>query len=169
LTAETSRIIFSIQKVEGIVNITQLKEPEELHTATYNLLGSNPSDLFFPSNVIIVEGRSDRIFLNSIYELGKQHGLFQSENLAFHFLDGYDKLKIGSEAIAQMLKTQSYVPVYKDRICGLFDRPHRKGKLIEEVRDFFNDRKKERFIVLDKPAIEFYYHSLPLIRLSMRL
>jgi hypothetical protein len=148
---------FSIQKVEGVVNITQLKESEELHTATYKLLGSNPSDLFFPSNVIIVEGRSDRIFLNGIYQLGKRHGLFTFENLAFHFLDGYDKLKIGSEAIAQMLKTQSYVPVYKDRICGLFDRPHRKGKLIEEVRDLFKDSKNERIIVLDKPAIEFYY------------
>jgi predicted ATPase len=148
---------FSIQKVEGVVNITQLKEAEELHTATYKLLGSNPSDLFFPSNVIIVEGRSDRIFLNGIYQLGKRQGLFISENLAFHFLDGYDKLKVGSEAIAQMLKTQSYVPVYRERICGLFDRPHRKGKLLQEVQDLFNDSNKERFVVLDKPAIEFYY------------
>lgn len=148
---------FSIQKVDSVVSINQLKETEELHTATYLLLGSNPTDLFFPSNVIIVEGRSDRIFLNAIFQLGKSAGLFKSENLAFHFLDGYDKLKDGAEAIAQMLKTQSYVPVYRDRICGLFDQPHRKGKLIQQARALFNDNKKERFIELEKPAIEFYY------------
>ncbi|MFZ6011770.1 MAG: ATP-dependent nuclease [Bacteroidota bacterium] len=148
---------FSIQKVDNVVNITQLKETEELHTATFLLLGSNPTDLFFPSNVVIVEGRSDRIFLNAMFQLGKNEGLFKSENLAFHFLDGYDKLKEGAEAIAQMLKTQSYVPVYRDRICGLFDQPHRKGKLIQEIRDLFKDDSKRRFIELDKPAIEFYY------------
>jgi hypothetical protein len=148
---------FSIQKVDSVVSIAQLKETEELHTATYLLLGSNPTDLFFPSNVIIVEGRSDRIFLDAIFQLGKSEGRFKSENLAFHFLDGYDKLKEGSEAIAQMLKTQSYVPVYRDRICGLVDQPHRKGKLIQEVRDLFKDGNKRRFIELEKPAIEFYY------------
>lgn len=148
---------FSIQKMGNVVRVAQLKKPEELHTATYLLLGSNPTDLFFPSNVIIVEGRSDRIFLNALFQLGRNEGRYESQNLAFHFLDGYDKLKDGAEAVAQMLKTQSYVPVYRDRICGVFDRPYRKGKLLQEVRAHFNDVKKERFVELDKPAIEYYY------------
>jgi predicted ATPase len=148
---------FSIQKTEGIVEIGQLKHSEELQKATYRLLGSNPSDLFFPSNVIIVEGKSDQIFLNSIYQLGKRNGMFSSQSLVFHYLEGFDKLELGSEAIVQMLKTQSYSPVYRDRICGLFDRPHRKGKLIEEIRKHFEDDEKQRFVLLDKPAIEYYY------------
>ncbi len=148
---------FSITKEKGEVRIHQLKEVEELHTATYKLLGSSPCDLFFPSNIIIVEGRSDRIFLNAIYQLGKNKGRFESEHLAFHFLGGYDKLKEGAEAITQMLKTQNYIPVYRDKVCGLFDRPHQNGKLIQVVRGLFKDDDAKRFIELDKPAIEFYY------------
>ncbi|MBT1696063.1 AAA family ATPase [Fulvivirgaceae bacterium PWU4] len=148
---------FSITKNEGVVHVTQLANIEELQNSTYKLLGSNPNDLFFPSNVVIVEGRSDQIFLNGIYQLGKHSNLFESEGLVFHYLEGFDKLAIGSEAIAQMLKTQSYIPVYKDKFCGLFDRPHRNGKLIEDVREYFNDSDKRRFVLLEMPAIEFYY------------
>lgn len=76
--------------------------------------------------------------------------------MAFHFLGGYDKLNYASEGVVQMLKTQSYSPIYKARICGLFDQT-RRTKIIDKVREFFGDENKQRFVLLDKGAIEFYY------------
>jgi predicted ATPase len=148
---------FSVEKNNGLISIKQLNELQELQEATYGLLGCSPSDLFFPSNVVIVEGKSDEIFLKAVYKAGRKLGYFKSENLVFHFLDGYDKLSHAPEAIVQMLKTQAYSPVYKDRICGIFDHPKKKSNLIEKIRKYFNDTSSERFILLDKPAIEYYY------------
>ena len=148
---------FSIQKINGIVHIQPLTNIEDVQRATYNLLGSNPNDLFFPSNVVIVEGITDQIFLNAVYQIGKRAGLFLSQNLVFHFIDGYDKLPIAGQAIVQMLKTQAYAPVYKERICGLFDKPKQNRKMIEKVRKYFGDTDNTRFVLLDLEAIEYYY------------
>lgn len=157
LDREEARNNFSVQKLDGGLVIKQLNESIELQEATYNLLGCNPSDLFFPSNIVIVEGRSDEIFLKAVYKVGKASGYFNSDNLAFHFLDGYEKLSYAPEAIIQMLKTQAYSPVYKEKICGLFDKPSKQTILIDKIREYFDDKEKERFVLLEKKGIEYYY------------
>lgn len=148
---------FSVQKTNGLIDIEKIEDTEQLQRATYSLLGANPSDLFFPSNVVIVEGRSDEIFLNAIYRIGKTAGRFKSKGIVFHFLDGYEKVGVASKAIVQMLKTQAYTPVYRERICGLFDKPVKNSRIIDDIRAFFKDANKERFVLLEKPAIEYYY------------
>jgi hypothetical protein len=148
---------FTIEKNNGVVSINQLSSVEELQAATYRLLGSNPSDLFFPSNVVIVEGITDKIFLDAIYKIGKRTGIFSSQNMVFHFIGGYDKLLFAAEAIMQMLKTQAYTPVYKKRICALLDKPKQYKKLVEEARKYFGDSDNTRFVLLDLDAVEYYY------------
>ncbi len=148
---------FSTKKSAGKVSIAQVISPDELQDATFKLLGSNPSDLFFPSNIIIVEGVTDCIFLNSIYKIGREQGLFSSEHIVFHYLEGFDKLQSGSEGIVQMLKTQTYSPIYKGKICGLFDKPSKPSKTIDKIRNYFHDHDHERFVILPKPAIEYFY------------
>jgi hypothetical protein len=56
-----------------------------------------------------------------------------------------------------MLKTQAYMPIYKDKICGIFDKPTQNKKLVEEVRLSVNDSFSERFVLLEKDAVEYYY------------
>ncbi|SHG67392.1 ABC-type Mn2+/Zn2+ transport system, ATPase component [Fodinibius roseus] len=135
----------------------QVKNEGELQQSVYDLLGGSPADLFFPSNIIIVEGKSDEVFLKRIYELMVAKGDVKQKKLAFHYAGGYDKTKYSTESIIQIMKTQSYIPVYKDKICGIFDKPNKKEKLIREIRDFVGDDEGNRFILLSKKAIEYYY------------
>lgn len=51
-------------KTEGLHKvISQLKNEQDIYIATYQLLGNSPADILMPSNFIIVEGPSDKIFL----------------------------------------------------------------------------------------------------------
>lgn len=43
--------------------ISQINNAQDMYIATYQLLGNSPSDIMMPSNFIIVEGPSDKIFL----------------------------------------------------------------------------------------------------------
>lgn len=147
---------FNVCKNKGQVIIERIHTTVELQQAAYNMLGSSPSDLFFPGNIVIVEGLSDFIFLDAIYKIGISTGKFIN-NVTFHYLDGYEKLSHAQEAIVQMLKTQSYSPVYRNRICGIFDQPFKNSALLDAIREFCSDIEKNRFILLEKPAIEFYY------------
>lgn len=121
------------------------------------MLGNDPSDLFFPSNIILVEGKSDEVFLRRVYELLIVAGQSLKKNIAFHYCGGYDKAEYAVEAVVQMLKTQGYMPIYKDRICGLFDKPTQNTKLVSEIRQFVSDTASDKFILLDKDAIEYYF------------
>ncbi len=49
------------------------------------------------------------------------------------------------------------MPIYKEKICGIFDKPTQNKKLVEDVRLFVNDSFSERFVLLEKDAIEYYY------------
>jgi predicted ATPase len=149
---------YSVEKVAGRVSMKQLRSIDDLQQATYRLLGSNPGDLFFPTNIIAVEGESDKIFLGGVQSKMIKENILKKRNVVFHYLEGIDKAAVGLEGIVQMFKTQAYAPIYKDKICALFDKPNAKQlSIIESIRAFFNDTKKERFIVLDKPGIEYYY------------
>jgi hypothetical protein len=150
---------FRVSKNGGSIMIDQLGSIDELQDAAFRLLGNNPSDLFFPENIIVVEGRSDEIFLKAVLAKMLAANLVTKKHISFHFLEGIDKASLGLEAIIQMLKTQSYVPVYRDKVCGLFDNPKTDSekKRIESVLKFFGDNEGERFVTLDQAAIEYYY------------
>ena len=135
----------------------KISDMVELQNCVFSLLGNDPSDLFFPSNIVIVEGICDGIFLKRIYKLLIASGQLEKKKIAFHFCGGYDKAEIAVEAVTQMLKTQGYMPIYKERVCGIFDKPTQNKKLVDEIRDFVGDTNQNRFILLDKEAIEFYY------------
>ena len=148
---------FKVTKESGVVTFSQIVDNVELQNSVFSLLGNDPSDLFFPSNILLVEGKSDEVFMRRLYELMIVAGQTVKKNIAFHYCGGYDKADYAVEAVVQMLKTQGYMPIYKNKICGLFDKPTQNSKLVDEVRAFVNDTSKDRFILLDQEAIEFYY------------
>jgi len=154
---EDYRNNFKVIKENGAVMFHQITDNVELQNSVFSLLGNDPSDLFFPSNILLVEGKSDEVFLRRVYELLTIAGQTTKKNIAFHFCGGYDKAEYAVEAVVQMLKTQGYMPIYKQRICGLFDKPTQNYKLVTDIRQFVADNEQKRFILLDKEAIEFYY------------
>jgi hypothetical protein len=150
---------FRVEKENGHILATPLQTSQDLQIATYVLMGSDPSDLFFPSNIIVVEGKSDHIFLEAVYRQMLKAGLVKKVNIVFHHLDGFDNVHTGLHANIEMLKTLAHTPIYRKCICGIFDQPvnNRHKELIEEVRKFFEDDDKKRFVTLAKPAIEYFY------------
>lgn len=148
---------YKVIKENGNVRFEEIADTVELQNAVFNLLGNDPSDLFFPSNIVTVEGKSDEVFIKRIYELMVATGQVEKKKIAFHYCGGYDKADVTVEAITQMLKTQGYMPIYKSKICGIFDKPTKNRKLVDDIQEFVGDCNKDRFILLDKEAIEFYY------------
>lgn len=148
---------FQVVKENNIVNFFQISDEISLQKTVFSLLGNDPSDLFFPANILLVEGKSDEIYFRRIYQLMVEFKLLDQKNIAFHFCGGFDKVGYAVEAVVQMLKTQAYMPIYKEKICGIFDKPTQNKKLVENVRLFVNDSFSERFVLLEKDAIEYYY------------
>ncbi len=149
---------YKVTKIEEKIRIEQIQDESQLQGEVYNLLGNSPSDLFFPGNIVVVEGRSDRDFLFGVYSLLKSKKIISERKVVFHFVEGIEKAKLGAIAVDEMLKTQSYISVYRDKICGLFDAPNNKSaiKVINEVIHYFKD-DGTRFVTLEKDAIEYYY------------
>jgi len=153
---------YHVQKINQQVTIEPIMRQDQLQQVVYSMLGASPTDLFFPGNIVVVEGKSDSIFLEAVYRCGRMQGIFKND-LTFHFLEGFDKLSYAPDAIVQMFKTQAYTPIYKSRICGIFDQPPndkfraRKLALVKSIRDFCEDAASERIVLLEQVAIEFYY------------
>ncbi|MCL4406170.1 MAG: AAA family ATPase [Patescibacteria group bacterium] len=140
-----------VQKKDDQTTIRKVQNEKELQEIVFSLLGSSPEDLFFPSNIIVVEGASDAIFLQKVSNfIGDMN-----KNIAIHFAEGDSKVPIAAEAIEQMLKTSSYIPVYKDKICVLLDGK-RDSSFVNKAKEILKD-EGERVIQLSKEAIEYFY------------
>jgi len=143
----------------GSAKIQQVQTEQELHTLVFKLLGNSPEDLFFPKNIIVVEGPSDRIFLNRIMSL---RGI---EAVSVHFADNDQKVSIALPAIDQMMKTTSYLPLYRDRICVLVDKQTKPG-ILDEWKRYLGDKEGKRVIELGKNGIEYFYPRKLLCKLT---
>ena len=110
---------------DGVAKLRRIETPEEMHSLIFNLLGNSPDDLFFPDNILIVEGPSDHIFLRRLLELSGAGGI------AVHFAEGDGGVTAAMPAIEQMLKTLAYVPWYRERICVLVDASVSDSRLNE--------------------------------------
>ncbi len=133
----------------GSASLRQVQTPEELHSLVYHLLGNSPDDLFFPDNMLVVEGPSDQIFLRRLLEVSGTGGI------AVHYSDGDGNIGAALPAIEQMLKTQAYIPWYKERLCVLVDSNVDEGRL-KEWRSFLGDDGK-RVRKLSRNGIEYFY------------
>lgn len=135
--------------IDGFASLRQIQTPEELHSLVYHLLGNSPEDLFFPDNILVVEGPSDQVFFRRLLEVSRSGGI------AVHYADGEGNIGRALPAIEQMLKTQTYIPWYRDRLCVLVDSSVDEERL-REWREFLGDNGK-RVRKLSKNGIEYFY------------
>lgn len=135
---------------DGFAAVRQAASQDDLHALVYHLLGNSPADLFFPDNILVVEGPSDQAFWRSVLSLGEGAGV------AVHYADGDGSVGAALPAIEQMLKTQAYIPFwYRDRICVVVDASVDLGRM-NEWREFLAD-DGTRVRRLAQNGIEFYY------------
>jgi len=135
--------------VDGKAGLAQIKTPEELHSTIYRLLGNSPEDLFFPDNLLIVEGPSDEIFWRRVFALTGAGGV------AVHYADGETNVSTALPAIEQMLKTQAYIPWYRDRLCVAVDSSVPASRIDEWRKHLVDDGTRVR--ALGQNGIEYYY------------
>ncbi len=134
---------------DGKASLAQIETPEELHSTIYRLLGNSPEDLFFPDNLLIVEGPSDEIFWRRLFALTGAGGV------AVHYADGETNVSAALPAIEQMLKTQAYIPWYRDRLCVAVDSNVPASRIDEWRKYLVDDGTRVR--ALGQNGIEYYY------------
>lgn len=118
------------------------------------LLGVMPSDINLPDNIVIVEGRSDSVFLSKLLELCGY------ERIEVHYADGESNVSRAGAALNQMFKTMGYSPIYRDRVCTMVDRQDSTRNYAAEFSRCFCSRDQPgvcRVLELDKPAVEYFY------------
>jgi len=135
---------------DGSARIRSISTEPELHDLVFRLLGNSPSDLFFPKNIVIVEGPSDREYLNRILVL---KGITA---IAIHYAEGAENVDVALPAIDQMLRTTAYLPLYRGRICILVDKQSRR-EVVQKWRQYLGDTSGKRVIELEKGDVEQYY------------
>jgi len=146
--------IYKVYKIGNKTEILQVGSEKELSEIVFDLLGNSPGDLFFPSNIIVVEGESDFIFLSKIISLFSDS--LKRRGLRIHYADGDSKVLGAAQSIDQMLKSVSYTPVYRDKLCVLFDKQD-TNQYISGVKNFLGDTQVGRVKELSKNGIEYFY------------
>ena len=59
--------IFKVEKIDKITDVKPVKEAEK-PSIVYDLLGGNPADLLLPRNFMLVEGSSDKTFIDHVVQ-----------------------------------------------------------------------------------------------------
>lgn len=140
--------------------LTQINTEAEILSTSFNLLGASPADLFFPNNILIVEGLSDQKFISKILELK-----YPKSKISVHFSEGITKIEYAIPAIEQMLKSLTYLSLYKDRICVLVDQDGTPA-VLSNWRSYLSDTNNDRVIELGKNGIEYFYPKTILTSLT---
>jgi putative ATP-dependent endonuclease of OLD family len=116
----TGQAIFCVEKTNmksAIAPVGWSDKPAVI----YELLGGSPSDLLLPSNFLIVEGKSDQIFIKSIIDR------FYTDKppLQIIYSEGdFEKQRESMNAINVVYAPLAQNPIYRDRLIILCDRPH---------------------------------------------
>ncbi|KAF0153571.1 MAG: hypothetical protein FD143_103 [Ignavibacteria bacterium] len=115
----THQNIYKVDKDNRKTEITCVSRTDR-QSIVYDLLGGSPADLLFPSNFLIVEGRSEEIFINNIVKK------FYPNKPTIHIVaaHGDDEAQRQSmEAINKVFDPLKNTPIYKSKLILLLDKP----------------------------------------------
>jgi predicted ATP-dependent endonuclease of OLD family len=128
--------------------INRIENEIEIRNKTFELLGNELKDFGLPERIIIVEGDSDKIFIDTILRLlKKNYNTFSA---------GCDnKITSATEAINQFLRfSKDLTPVYLKNIWVIADYKQQSDIHFREWRKKLGvDNVK----ILSKNGIEYYY------------
>jgi putative ATP-dependent endonuclease of the OLD family len=147
--------VFCVEKTDGRTAVYPVKQAGK-PAVIYDLLGGSPGDLLLPLNFLIVEGRSDQIFIDSIIDR------FYADRppLQIIFSEGdFERQRQSMGAINTVFAPLSQNPIYRDRLVILCDRPHPSKQadfdnFIGSYRWLLDHRQ---IFLLPVPSLEEYY------------
>jgi hypothetical protein len=147
--------IFSVEKYGGKSRVIQVNSASK-PAIVYELLGGSPGDLLLPRNFLIVEGKSDQIFIKAIIDR------FYADRppLQIIFSEGdFEKQRQSMNAINSVYAPLAQNPIYRDKLVILCDRPHTTKQ--KDFDNFVTDYPKlttnHQLHVLPVPSLEEYY------------
>jgi len=150
--------IFRVEKSQGITVIEPVDEVEKINIV-FDLLGGSPTDLLLPRNFLIVEGRSEFVFLSEII---RRFYKAEFRGIKVLFSGGDLEMQEGDLlAVHQLFKplAGSENPIYKDKAIVVIDKPNAVQK---NKYDIFKKGYPYLFangqvFELDTEALEEYY------------
>jgi hypothetical protein len=139
-----------VTREQGQTAIRRLSDPQELWAITFDQLGSNTEDLFFPGNYLVVEGASDQVIVEKVLSL---------------LGAAVTKLKVvaatGVANVANRLAAieNSLIPLvmkdspYSGKVVVLLDQPSKGEEArVQELRGLIG----ARLVELPTPSLEEY-------------
>lgn len=155
--------LFTIKKIyrkDNIVRDENLINEEKLFRELFTYLGYVPSDFLLPDNIVLVEGKFDKQFLDKVADLMREgREIEESYNVSIIDIGGDGQIKKALKFIQDLPSAISFfqgLPAYQGRFCGLFDSSKKRSLI--DWREKANDKSKPyRMNCLDKNGIEYYY------------
>jgi putative ATP-dependent endonuclease of the OLD family len=147
--------VFSVEKTDGKTSVFPVS-PTGKPSVIYELLGGSPSDLLLPRNFLIVEGRSDQIFIKKIIDR------FYDDKppLQIIFSEGdFEKQRESMNAINTVFAPLAQNPIYRDRLIILCDNPHpsKQTDFDTFTRNYRWLVDQHQLFVLPTRSLEEYY------------
>ena len=147
--------LYKVWKKDTVTRIEPIEERDKPQVV-FELLGGSPSDLLFPNNFLIVEGRSEFEFLARIIRRFYQ----EEPRIQIIFASGDTaKIKKSMDAVNAAFTPLYQTPIYRDCLMLLCDKPNDKQK--KEYDKFIDSYpsliKNGQLVVLPTCSIEEYY------------
>jgi len=144
--------IFKVEKINRETNIAPIDAVEKPYVI-YELLGGSPADLLLPKNFLIVEGRSDLIFLNKIIP---RH--YSSEpSIQIIPADGdLAQTERSFNAIEQVFKPLE-TSIYKETVVIFVDKQPNPDRLNTFLNNHLHLKSKNQFFESTIKSLEEYY------------
>jgi len=147
--------VFCVEKCNMKSAVTPVS-PSEKSAIIYDLLGGSPGDLLLPRNFLIVEGRSDQIFIKAIIDR------FYDDKppVQIVFSEGdFEKQRESMNAINAVFVPLAQNPIYRDKLIILCDFPHpSKQADFEQFKKVYNALVgNNQLHVLPVQSLEEYY------------
>lgn len=153
-----AQTIIKVEKNDGNTSLKQIDEAGK-QQVVFELLGGSPADLLFPRNFIIVEGKSDFVFLQDICA---RFFVEQSTNVQIAFSGGDITEQEGTlHGVHKMYAplATSPAPIYKEKVVIMCDHPNQQNqKKYDQFRAGYPYLKEgEQLFILPTQSIEEYY------------
>ncbi len=151
----SEQAVFKVEKRNcetDLRKVSQIEKPGII----YDLLGGSPSDLLFPQNFLIVEGRTEFEFLTRVI----QRHYPEKPRLQIIFAGGdTQKQRKSMDAINTIFTPLYQTPIYKKRLSVLCDAPNETQKTTYEKfkKDYDELVSNQQITEIPFGSIEEYY------------
>lgn len=151
----TEQSIFCVEKSNGKSALVPVGESDK-PAVIYELLGGSPADLLLPRNFLIVEGKSDHIFIKCLIDRFYPN----QPPIQIIFSEGdFEKQRESMDAINKVFAPLRQNPIYTSKLVILCDAPHPSKQT--DFNQFVNSYQalttNGQLYILPTPSIEEYY------------